>query len=434
MKITLLSVLLVMVCSLAACTEMKKETGPVEVHFKVIYLEREKTSFYAKPYEDAMEEFNRLNPKIKVIFDYEPPATGAVLKTWLDVLKQMESDEVLDIIPISPEDLRYIANKDLILDLTSYLPNNIDIPQKILDLATIDGKLLVLPYGAYVPAVLYDKDLFDQAQIPYPESEWTWEQFAEISKRLDTSYGSISYSPFSLDTLMISMGASTLSPDGENAVGYFDSPEAVRAVQWLNEYYRSDEGKKAPMGFMNYFGYFDGSETAMIIGSNNLSFSRFEGENKKKLGAAPLPYFVDGRRATQIGYSGYAISRNCKHPEAAWKFIEYLTLDSNQYSIKFAENYLPTSQSVAEAAGLNSDSNMKMYSEELNYAVKLTDGNPYFWSAWNPEMIAEFEKLIELSDDEIPSKLHELADKLEVEMSSLKLADEQQAESLQTAP
>ena len=64
--------------------------------------------------------------------------------------------------------------------------------------AKFDDKVYGLP--AYVDKALtiYNKDLFDKANIPYPTAEdWTWEKFIEIGKKLtdETNGIYVAYNP-----------------------------------------------------------------------------------------------------------------------------------------------------------------------------------------------------------------------------------------------
>ena len=55
------------------------------------------------------------------------------------------------------------------------------------------GGLYGLPSGVYTLFVLYNKDLFDKAGIPYPSSDWnnTWsrEEFHDIARKLTQGTG-----------------------------------------------------------------------------------------------------------------------------------------------------------------------------------------------------------------------------------------------------
>lgn len=386
-----------------------------------------------KVYQDAAENFHKLNPKIKVIIDYLPP--NITMVSGLDQRKMLERSEPPDIVQLPADELIVAEKKGLLRNLwelqKSTGSKELDINKPILDAASINGKLLLLPYAAYPSLVLYNKAMFDLAHIPYPNGDWTWEHFRDISRRIKPALGSVLlYNSSTLEILMASTGKSIISPKEGMAVGYLDSSEAIRSVQWLNAYYRDDAGKTASLNFPEHFQKLDTNQTGMIVGNISIKMSSFQGENKGNLGYAPLPHFEGGKRGNPIGISGYGISQKSKHAQAAWEFLQYFTQTPNDDSINYASQYLTTSKAMAEATGSVKDPIKTMAADEMNYAVKVSSAyNPYYNQAWNRELTADFNSLLTTNDKDIPDKLHLLALKLDQEMNCLKLVDEQQATS-----
>lgn len=393
---------------------------PVEVHFQSGFPESFKSDPLIQPFMDAVADFNLKDPQIQVILDYLPPLEGNTgFYTVEDHIKLLESEHSPDIIGWGSSQIQEAKDKGVFRDLLPLVNKGIDIPQHVLDIATVDGELLALPFAAYPSGIIYNKDIFDESEVPYPEGEWTWEQFRDISKKLKSPYGSVlTYEIDTLDMLLASNAGGILSPDGQTAVGFLDSPAAVRSIQWLNDYYRDDDDKSVPM--TEFFGYFHDAQAGMIVAGIGTQFARFQGENKKKLGAAPMPYFEGGKRANPVGFRCYGISAKSEHPEAAWAFIEYLALSDNEHARKLAEGYIPTSKTLAEAMSVDADPEWAMYNDELNYSYSSAGTiNPYFREAWNEELAGQFRDLFKAEDGEIEGKLHELALKLDQGMKRL---------------
>ena len=65
----------------------------------------------------------------------------------------------------------------------------------------VEGKAYVLPYKTSSWVVYYNKDIFDNAGVPYPSEEWTWEEYAQTAAKLtggdgnDKIYGSLTSLP-----------------------------------------------------------------------------------------------------------------------------------------------------------------------------------------------------------------------------------------------
>ncbi|MDB5056364.1 MAG: sugar transporter substrate-binding protein [Bacilli bacterium] len=424
----LIIIILFIAVTMSSCNKSEQLTEPI-VEIRIMYPLTDSESFVnllpgtlVQTYQEIFSNFHKLNPLIKVSFDYN---YNYLSKGSFKNL--LESNASPDIVYISPPTAFNV--KGLLLDLLPLQQSSgaeeIDINQKILDSVMSDGNLLILPFSAMPNAVLYDKALFDAANIPYPQNDWTWEKFREISNKLKLNSSPLFYQPSSLDYLMAGTEKGMLSPNGETTVGYLDSPEAVRTIQWLNGYHRDLNvltvvpGRTCIGLCISYFGEEDSSTHAI---------------NKDTFGVAPMPHFEDGKRNSTILFSGFGISSKSKHPEAAWKFIQYLTLAKNEDSVKFGKHFLTTSKSIAEATGQNTDPIKSIYMDELNYAVKSSfEINPLFNLAWmeNNFILSNglFTDLLTTEDKDIPAKLHKLALAVDQEMKRLKQAEDQQTES-----
>jgi multiple sugar transport system substrate-binding protein len=436
-KLLLLILIFLIAVTASSCNESVKLTEPIEIHIQVPFdiwapsINTDvPTSALGKIYQDAASNFHELNPQIKVIVDYNTE----FMYSMISLTSLLESDKSPDIVPIRTD--RVLGAEELLWDLLQLQKSSesreIDIDQQILDSTMVDGKLLTLPYSAYPQVMLYNKEIFDAAHISYPQNDWTWEQFREISKKFErTNSPVIDLGSSMLELLMAGKGESLLSPDGDTAIGYLDSPEAIRMVQWRNAYFRDVLVTNSTfIENSAVYARFISNSSAMLISSYGNEFSNFQGSNKTKLGVAPMPHFEGGKRASLVYYDGFGISQKSKHPEAAWKFIDYLTLTKNEDSVKFAEHILTTSRSLAEATGQSKDPIKSIYMDETNYAVKpsLEDYNLQLsFSVGDP--LDPFYDLVFTADEDIPAKLHKYALGLDQEMKRLKLAEDQQAES-----
>ncbi|MDB5056363.1 MAG: sugar transporter substrate-binding protein [Bacilli bacterium] len=421
-KMLLIIIILLIAVSTSSCNESEQLTEHIEIHFHApITSDGSPNSFFTMPDQETISNFHKLNPLITVIVDDD----GIINNVYSmdEFNKLLESDRSPDIVSISS--LLALKAKGSLWDLRQLQQTSgseeIDINQEILDSAMSDGKLPILPYSATPYAVLYDKNLFDAAHIPYPQNDWTWEKFREISMKLRLNYSPIIYMPLSLDWLMAGTGKGLLSPNGDTSVGYLDSPEAIRTLQWLNGYFRDLKPS------INY----NHSCIGMCISLFGEDWNQPNIENK--LSVAPLPHFENGKRGNRIIFEGFGISQKSKHPEAAWKFINYLTLSKNSDSFKLADRVLTTSNSIAEATGQSKDPAKSIYMDEMNYAVKSSfDINPLFNQAWNENqfnLYNKFNDLLTTEDKDIPAELHKLALAVDQEMKRLKQAEDQQTES-----
>lgn len=53
-----------------------------------------------------------------------------------------------------------------------------------LNFYNVDGKQYAIPKDFDTIGVWYNKKIFDEAGVPYPTDDWTWDDMADIAKQL----------------------------------------------------------------------------------------------------------------------------------------------------------------------------------------------------------------------------------------------------------
>lgn len=81
--------------------------------------------------------------------------------------------------------LEWAANNAL-EDLTPFITRDIDLKDYMgfEGLRDLEGRYWGVPYGIQTAAVLYNKRLFDEANVPYPDEDFDWEKLVEIGQKL----------------------------------------------------------------------------------------------------------------------------------------------------------------------------------------------------------------------------------------------------------
>ena len=164
--------------------------------------------------------------------------------------------------------------------------------------AYFDGKLYGIPYRCSASVMYYNKTIFDEAGIPYPEQGWTWEDMREIAIKLTIPgerYGvgiAASLSDPSnvtqmLNPILWAMGGDYLNEDGTKCM--LDTPEAIAAVKFYTDLYTTD--KCVPEGTINY------------------SISR-----------DVVPLFIDNRVAMFMGGDQNAVEFDASYPDLRYGF------------------------------------------------------------------------------------------------------------------
>ena len=137
------------------------------------------------------------------------------------------------------------ASSGQMLNLTPYMEADNFNPEEIyyqpyMDyMCKFDGNYYALPRDIFTVAIVYNKDLFDVAGVPYPQEGWTLEEFMETARQLTKpeirQYGVCLPEIWSLFNFMWSFGADMCNEDGTAGSGFINSEETVKWVQFLQD-------------------------------------------------------------------------------------------------------------------------------------------------------------------------------------------------------
>lgn len=289
-----------------------------------------------------VDRFAAQHPEVRV--EVESIPTNYKEKT----LAAFASGTVADVLLLDSPIIPALLNRDLLLDLTPHLPAlGVDPDAYIpgaLAVYTRSGRIYALPKD-FTPLVLYyNKRVFDAAGVPYPAPGWTWADYLDRAHRLtaDTDgdgrtdrYGTAFVNKLYLWQPWIWMtGGDILDPTGSTAVGYFDGPRTLDAMQFLVDL-RLEHGV-APQDVMvgsesganvqGALGLFYGGRLGMLT-SGRWSLIRmldYVRAGELDLGVAPLPTPADGTHTTVIYAAGWCVPRTTAHPEWAMRLAAFL--------------------------------------------------------------------------------------------------------------
>jgi multiple sugar transport system substrate-binding protein len=200
-----------------------------------------------EPYNKAKAMFESANPNIKVQLEPVPQEYGTKL------LVQIAAGTAPDVFQLGDGDVSKFVKQGVVEPLDDYIKrDNFDMSVFFPDIAKIgqlEGKTYLLTKD-YSPLVLfYNKALFEKAGVAPPSADWTWQDFLETAKKLTvtdgdkvTQWGAQVPNSWGDPTwlrgtapFIYQNGADILSPDGQKATGYLNSPETIEAVQFFTD-------------------------------------------------------------------------------------------------------------------------------------------------------------------------------------------------------
>lgn len=265
------------------------------------------------------------------------------------------------------------------IDLNTYFPNVLRIAQR-------KSSLNVFPKDFTPLVISFNKKLFDQEGMPYPRSDWTWEDFLATAQRLtkDTDgdgkldqFGAMVPNAFYYWIPFVWMnGGDVLSSDGRRASGYFNSPATEKALQFVinlqRKYkvspYTGSHGQSERSGLINSL-FFSNRIGMRIDGHWSLTrYLPFIKSGELDIGVAPLPYPKTGKKVNVMYEAGWCVPKNTSYPELAVELAAFLS-DETACRIRSELGLaIPAVKSVAaEQAAKDSLGIEQVFVEEVQY-------------------------------------------------------------------
>ncbi len=328
------------------------EDGGKDVSLNMMYWDN-----VQKPVIDkTLEEFEAANPGVTV---------NTTVVPWGQYWEKLQTTAVAGTAPDVfwmnvPNFPKYSSNK-LLLNLQPYLDQDgIDTsvyPQALIEKYSYNGDIQVIPEQFDTIALAFNKAMFDQAGMAYPDDSWDWEDLRNAAVQLTKEtpdgkqFGFVSTheSQSGYYNFMVMNDGDIISADWKKSG--FDRKGSIEAIQFLVDMMYKD--KCAPEGqqileLNNPADMFSSGKAAMItIGSWYVPVVyQALGD---KVDVAPLPMSPStGERKTIIHGLGWAGYSNSKAKDTTWKLLKAMT--SREFSADLAESgiTIPSYEGMAE--------------------------------------------------------------------------------------
>jgi len=212
------------------------------------------------------------------------------------------------------------------IDLSKYNPDAIDAIKTFSD----KGEILAVPFRMNVPALFYNKDVFDTFGVPYPQDGMTWEEATDLARKLTRNEGGVQYLGLDVGGAdRMGMGLvlpyvdkktnqAVLETDGWQRVlnqykAVYSMPGYVTDGKVANAY--SMFLKEKTVGMAAYWcADVFGEINKMVIGGQKFNWDM-----------ATVPTFDKGKGyAWQVDSQNFLITATSQHKEEAFQVISYL--------------------------------------------------------------------------------------------------------------
>lgn len=324
--------------------------------------------------------FNELNPDIHVVYE---PATAA----WQERASvQMLAGTAPDVIAGFDHWFRAWLDNGQALPLDRYLPPGYldDFVPSHVQLFNINGQQLALPYYTGISGLFYNVDLFDRAGVTYPDETWDWDDLLAAARKLTERDGAGVVTTYGADVQVawdrvipwIWENGGEVIDRGE-FVGhrvYFDSPEVVEAIEFLQDLIHVWE--VAPswpnLGMDPWNGFWRGDTVAMWqTGSWDVSPTLQNAGFRWNVSVRPRGR--GGIPAATHTSDGIMVWAGTQHPEAAVRFLLFVTGLEAQEILMYQANLQPARLSLGidyarSTRGAREGINMDVFIEQTAYA------------------------------------------------------------------
>ncbi len=310
-------------------------------------------------YQTLVDAFHAKHPEIKMELIHIPGQSDYRKRLAADLTAGTPADVVL----INYRRYAPFAALGALTPLDDYLAKSEliskdDFYSESFDPFIYEGQLMCIPQNLSSLVVYYNKELFDQANIPYPAADWTWEDFLATAQALTKDANGdgmtdqfgvgieaslIRFAPF-----VWQAGGDLVDDESDPTTLMLDTTEAFDAIdffvnlQTVHHVVPNAEEETA-----------QDSESRFINGTTAMFFNSRRGVPTYRESAvfdwdvAALP---QGKTKAGILHAdGYCLPSASKNKDAAWVFIEFANSAEGQTIVAASGRTVPSLKAVANS-------------------------------------------------------------------------------------
>ena len=375
----------------------------------------------------VIELYEEKNPHVAIeyeFYDYEG------YYTKLGTLAA--SNDIWDIFQLNNQFPQYINQ---IEPLDEYVEQGIidvsNADESYLATTIYDGQLVGLSNGVNSFAIAYNKNIFEQLGIPEPASNWTWEEFEQISYQITEELGIYAISRFE-DFIA---GCIIQIPQVEKGLNFYNQEDLSNSLGFENPDYLTDffqlrknlidkgahperGGGAASTTDLSFQAVRD-SEAAMVFLSSNQLTEILSGapEDMEIRLINPPRRKADGESGIPLRSSQMlSMAKNSVHKEEAAKFIDFFQNSEEANEILKGERGVPIMSNIREQLAQTDDTTLQATFDYLEMISDMDNGEVnVFDSALNPEIQDQYNLLVEkviyeeMTAEEAAESLYEFA-------------------------
>jgi len=321
--------------ALSACTPLwpnRASQGADQV--QLVYQDW-RTDWFPSMVQQMLDQFHADHPGIHVFYTPDPESFEEKM------LADMQAGTAPDVFQACCGFFPILAQQGYTLDLRPYVEADLDQatiddwdPAQYRAFFTQDGQQYGLPKYHGALALYYNRDLFDEYGIDYPDQGWDHDDYLATMKRLTLDrdgdgetdlWGSML--DVSWDRIQVHVngwGGHFVDPDDPTLCRVCE-PESLAAMEWIRARMWDDRVMATSRDAQNLSTRqaFVNRRIAMVEDGSWALKDILTGADFR-VGVAPFPA-GPARRVTLATTDGFGIYADTRHPDAAWELLKFLT-------------------------------------------------------------------------------------------------------------
>jgi multiple sugar transport system substrate-binding protein len=305
--------------------------------------------------------YNATNPKPKIKFvhiDHQ--------EYDRKILIQTAAGNPPDVFLLTSTDLSTLAHRGVLEDLNSWIAADTNLHSSeffpaLLNTATIRGQIYGIPVG-YTPMVIYyNRRLFREAGVAYPDPAWTWDDFLQTAIKLTRRDANARTQQFGC---MISMAGLTYVYsfggdffDANRQWFHLDQPQTLAALQFYGDLAMKHHVTTSPTERLFNSDQGFRQEAVAMIAAGRWQVPNFA-RTKLDWGVAPMPR----GNSSAVGVIVYNVvmSKFSQRKSATWEFIKFMASPLAQQQSAKSGNFIPSRIAVATSPAFLNDTTFRV--------------------------------------------------------------------------
>jgi multiple sugar transport system substrate-binding protein len=333
--------------ALAACGSPPGEGVHGSRRVQLVYQDW-RTEWFPGLAQRMLEQFHAGHPNIQVFFTMDPEDVADAM------IADFQSGTAPDVLAACCDFFPAWAQEDYLLDLRPFVEADLDRetiddwdPAQYQAMFTPDGRQFGVPKYHGALALFYNRAIFDEYRVDYPDGTWTHDDYLAAMKLLTRDrdgdgqtdlWGSMMDIAWErIQVHVNSWGGHFVDPETPRR-SWLARPEALSAMRWIGERMWDDRVMASFLDVANL-------ETRQAFIQQRIAMVE-DGSWALKdilenaafpIGVAPFPA-GPARRVTLATTDGFGIFAGTRYPEAAWELLKFLT--SKEYGRAMAQTHL----------------------------------------------------------------------------------------------